>query len=175
MSNFSERFARFLDIAQEDMAKGFQFQRDAMVAGRWVAMKAWFDLANERKVLGLVPTGNITHSFEYCMFIPVEKLDGEKLEEFLSYITQAHNTLVHPDSEHEFTMVSLVIATDGPFERELNKRIRDFSLEVHYKPPKNGWSTVRVAAVDLAHGKITVNRLGSALADRLKPTVKRLK
>lgn len=174
MADFNDAFTRFLELAQQDMASTFVFRRDAMVAGRWVALYASFDVRGERKPFGMIPTGNFTHCFEHCVFLPAERLDETALDELLKYIAHAHDTLVQPDGVHEFSLVSLVLATHGALTREMLKKIKKYQLDKRYKKPQNGWSSVRLAVADLEHGTVAANRAGSALADRLKPTLQKM-
>lgn len=174
MNDFSGAMGRFLQCAQTDMNKTFHITRDALVAGRWVPLEAWFDVEGERKPFGILPTGNFTHCFEYCLFLPAEQLGAAELAAFLDFALRAHDELVDPNEQHEFTIVSLVLLTAGPVDRAALRRLKRFSCERQYKRPQQGWSSVRVAAVDLEGRTIVSNRFGSALADRLKPTLARL-
>lgn len=174
MADFSSLFDRLLDLAEQDMRPHFSLQRDTLVEGRWVALEAFFDLDGERKTFGLIPTGRRTHCHERCLFIPIEHLTEEDLAEALSYITRVHDHLVAPDKTHEFSLFSLVIVSDG-VDKKLRKPLHKYIHDVRHKPPHAGWSSVRVAVVDLPRGTVRTNHMGAALGDRLKPTLEKLR
>ncbi|MGE4547934.1 MAG: hypothetical protein AB7C89_00105 [Intestinibacillus sp.] len=173
MTDFSALFEQLLNAAEEDMRKDFTTRRDTLVEGRWIALDASFDLEGERKPFGLIPTGVKTHCHERCLFIPMQELTGEGLEEALDYITRVHDNLVEADQLHEFSLFSLVLVTDH-FDHSLHKRVKKYAHDVRHQAPARGWSSVRVAVVDLSAGTILTNKLGDTLGDRLRPTVKRL-
>lgn len=173
MTDFSKQFERMLDLAEADMRKDFTLRRDALVEGRWIALDASFDLEGERKPFGLIPTGVKTHCHERCLFMPAESLTEEGLEEALDFITRVHDNLVNANQTHEFSLFSLVLVTDR-FDRSLHKRLRKYAHDKRHQAPSRGWSSVRVAVVDLSAGTILTNKLGAPLGDRLKPTVQKL-
>lgn len=173
MTDFNALFSRLLDLIEQDMQKDFTVRRDALIEGRWVALDASFDLESERKPLGLIPTGFVTHCHERCLFIPAEHLTADDLAQALDYITRVHDNLVVPDSNHEFSLFSLVLVTDH-FDRALHKQLKKYTHDVQHDPPLRGWSTVRVAVVDLPAGTVFTNKLGAPLGDRMKATLKRL-
>lgn len=173
MKSFDETFERLLLAVEADMGEPFTLRRDAMVAGRWVALTARFGLDGERRIFGLISTGSSTHCHEICLFLPAETLDDAALDGLLAYIEQVHEQEVRPDAAHEFTMVSLVIAA-GSVDAKQQKRIKKYSFEKRYKKPQNGWSTTRLAVVDLSNDKIYANLAGTALRDRLLPSMKKL-
>ena len=173
MTDFSKLFERLLELAEEDMRKDFTLRRDALVEGRWIALVAYFDLEGERKPFGLIPTGVKTHCHERCLFMPAEGLTGEDLEEALNFISRVHDNLVDANQTHEFSLFSLVLVTDH-FDRTLHKRLKKYAHDVRHRSPARGWSSVRVAVVDLSAGTILTNKLGAPLGDRLRQTVQQL-
>lgn len=171
--DFEAAFARLLEGAAQDMQKDFAIQRDTLVEGRWVAMEARFDMTFERKPFGLIPTGNMTHSHEVCLFVPVPTLDEAQLTQLLEYLSRVQDTQVQLDKWHEFTMVTLVIATEQ-MDRALVKPLRRHHDQREYPAPNTGWSLARVAVIDLTARKAHVNADGKPVADRMSATLKRL-
>lgn len=172
MTGFTAALSHLLELVEQDMRQNFEIRRDVLVEGRYVALEAAFDIEGERKPFGLISTGNMTHCHERCLFVPIEALTASGLEEALAYITQVHDHLVAPDASHEFSLFSLVLVTHD-LPRALRAPLRKYAHSKRYETA--GWSTVRVAAIDLSNGAIVSNKMGAALGDRLKPTVRRMK
>ena len=70
--------------------------------------------------------------------------------------------------------MSLVLVTGGAPERAVTKPIKKLVEDVQYRDPQRGWSSVRVALVDLEGRKMVFNRAGTALADRMKDALQKL-
>ncbi len=174
MQDFQNAFARFLALCEHDLSAPFVCTRDALVEGRWTPLYAQFTLETERKVFGIMSTGNFTHSHEHCLFLPAEQLDEAALDELLGYIRTVRDSRVLPDSAHEFSLVSLVLVCGGAPDRAVVKRIKKLDEDVQYRAPQGGWSSVRVALVDLEGRKMYANRAGLALASRMKDALHKL-
>lgn len=174
MQDFESACARFLTLCEQDLKAPFVCERDALIEGRWTPLYAQFTLDTERKVFGIMPTGNSTHCHEYCVFLPVERPNEAVLDELLSYIRKVRDSRVKPDRTHEFSLVSLVLVTGGAPERAVTKPIKKLVEDVQYRDPQRGWSSVRVALVDLEGRKMVFNRAGTALADRMKDALQKL-
>lgn len=172
MDQFDTLAAQLLSEIRMDMRKDFTFEDDALVCGRWVPLVARFDISSERKVMGVMPTGGFTHCHERCLFLPVQNLTQDGFGSMLEFITQVHDTLVQPDNTHEFSLFSLVLLTDIEPSRALQKQLRSYAHEIRYVFPQSGWSSTRVAIIQLPNRKLTVNKQGSALANRLSASLK---
>lgn len=172
MQSFEQKFEHLLTAIESDMHDPFSLHRDAMVAGRWVALDASFGLNAERRIFGMVPTGNMSHCQETCLFLPFETLTLSTLEEQQRYAARVVEETVQPDATHEFSMVSLVLATNA-MDKALQKPIKKYTHDIRYALPQRGWASVRLAIIDLSDGKIYANLAGSSLRDRLLPSVKK--
>ncbi len=169
--DFDTAFAQFLENAAQDMGKDFTITRDTLVEGRWVAMDARFNMSFERKPFGLIPTGNFTHSHEICLFIPMKTVQLAGLEELLAYLAQVQERQVKLDKWHEFTMLTLVIATEHA-DKDAIKALRKHQDERQYKV--SGWSSARVVVANLSDGKSHCNKHGKPAQQRLQSSLKRI-
>lgn len=174
MQNFESACTHFLALCEQDLKAPFVCEHDTLVEGRQIPLYAHFTLDTERMVFGIMPTGNRTHSHEYCMFFPVERLDEMMVDMFLAYACKVRDSYVQPDRAHEFSLVSLVFVTRGAPDRAVAKRIKKLVEDVQYREPQRGWSSVRVALVDLEGRKMIFNRAGTALAARMKGALQKL-
>ncbi len=76
-----------------------------------------FTIKSERKILGLMPTGGVGHAHEYRLLFAVPKLGADELADWWAYAEKAFETLVEPDENHDFSIVSVILAA-GELEKD---------------------------------------------------------
>lgn len=168
--DFSTEFVALRDRLQQGQDKAFRSEQNVSVAGRIAALVSTFDVRTERRLLGMVPTGMASHAHEYRLLFAVPKLDEAVLSDWWAYAQQAERELVHPDAQHEFSIVSVILATQD-MSRGLTKKLRRLSAGREFKKEGSGWSSVRIAAVNLCTREIATNRMGDTLRNVLRPIV----
>lgn len=168
--DFSTEFVALRDRLLQGQDKAFVSTVNAAVAGRIAALTSTFDITAQRKLLGLVPTGSSSHAHEYRLLFAVPELDEAALADWWDYALQAEQALVQPDANHEFSMVSVILAT-GSVPRPVQKKLRRLSSERQYKGAQAGWSSLRMAVVGLEGHEVYTNRMGESLKNILKPIV----
>ena len=171
-ANLSTYFAAFRDKLEAGLDPAFTALRNVSVDGRLTALHAWFDSDYEQKVLGVIPIGGaLLHSHEHRLLFSAPSLDRAALDAWWDYAKGLQHTLVRADPLHQFSIISLILVC-GSCEPAALRRLRRLSSDLTYRPPATGWSTVRMAAVDVSTGKITVNRAGAprtAILRRAQP------
>lgn len=167
--------AAALDVFEQDMAKQFELRRGADILGAGVPLYAYYRKAEERAVLMMIKTGAQAVCYEHCFFFVRETVTEEDILELTSFAEKAHAELLHPEEPgHMFSFISMIILTGG-IDRAAQKRLKRYSFVKQYPyGNQEGWSAIRLAACVLPGGKIYSNSLGSALKDRLKPSLKKL-
>lgn len=166
--DFPERFIALRDRIEAALEEQFERTHGVDCLGRIAALRADFHTSAQNRLFGIVPTGRTTHCHEYRLLFAVPELSGEGLDDWWAYAVQLQHELVKPDPTHEFSLVSLILATDG-FDRASEKKLKRLSSEEHYeKTGATGWSSVRLAVIDLPRGKVYANAMGSPLRDLLK-------
>ena len=168
--DFSTEFVAFRDRLLGAQDKAFTVSLNAQVAGRAVAAFSYFNMESDRKLLGLVPTGGKGHAHEYRLLAGVPALDEAGLEDWWQYAAAAERALVRLDDNHEFSIVSLILAAGG-LERAVPRRLRRLAGGRDLSGRGQGWSTIRMAVVDLGRHKIHTNRMGDPLKNILKPVL----
>lgn len=76
-------------------------------------------------------------------------------------------TLVEPDENHDFSIVSVILAA-GELEKDVPKRLKKLAHEQQFEGGKHGWGSVRMACVDLEAHKLCVSRMGDSLKNIMK-------
>ena len=115
-----------------------------------------------------MPTGSTTHAHEYRLLFAAPDLEEAALDGWWTYAAEAEDALVQADAQHSFSLVSLILVT-GPADKALQKKIKKLSAERHYEGEQGGWSTIRLAVVDLVGRKVYANVAGDPLKGILKP------
>ena len=165
--DFSTEFVALRDRLIETQDKAFRTQTNVEVAGRMAALCSSFTIKSERKILGLMPTGGVGHAHEYRLLFAVPKLGADELADWWAYAEKAFETLVEPDENHDFSIVSVILAA-GELEKEVPKRLKKLAHEQQFKGGKHGWGSVRMACVDLETHKLCVSRMGDSLKNIMK-------
>ena len=152
--DFSTEFVALRDRLIETQDKAFRTQTNVEVAGRMAALCSSFTIKSARKILGLMPTGGVGHAHEYRLLFAVPKLGADE-------------TLVEPDENHDFSIVSVILAA-GELEKDVPKRLKKLAHEQQFEGGKHGWGSVRMACVDLEAHKLCVSRMGDSLKNIMK-------
>ncbi|MDO4270867.1 MAG: hypothetical protein Q4C72_08105 [Eubacteriales bacterium] len=170
--DFSVAFVELRDRMLTGQDKQFIHRQNAEVAGRTAALLSCFSVSAERKLLGVMPTGGVSHAHEYRLLFAVPVLGERELDDWWRYALAAEDELVQADASHEFSIVSVILAT-GEVDKAVQKKLKRFSGERRYGGGQNGWSSVRLAAVDLTENKAHTNRMGEPLKNVLKPILQK--
>lgn len=168
--DFSTEFVALRERLLQGQDKAFVSRQNAEVAGRIAALTSTFDITAQRKLLGVVPTGGAGHAHEYRLLFAVPELDEDVLAEWWAYALRVEQALIRPDAAHDFSLLSIILAT-GSVSRPVQKKLRRLSSERQYKGEQAGWSSVRMAVVGLEGREIYTNRVGDSLKNILKPIV----
>lgn len=166
--DWTAAFSALCDRLEHAQDAAFVTQHEVEVEGRTAARYSTYDSTAQRLLFGMMPTGNTSHAHEYRLLFAVPALDEAGLDDWWQYAQAVERALVRPDTHHEFSMVSLILAV-GAVDRATCKKLKRLSGERSFADGKQGWSSIRVAVVDLAARKVYTNRMGDALKNVLKP------
>jgi len=143
--DFSTEFVALRDRLIETQDKAFRTQTNVEVAGRMAALCSSFTIKSARKILGLMPTGGVGHAHEYRLLFAVPKLGADELADWWAYAERVFETLVEPDENHDFSIVSIILAA-GELEKDVPKRLKKLAHEQQFEGGKHGWGSVRMAS-----------------------------
>lgn len=168
--DFPTAFTALRGRVRDGMDQAFTSTENVTVAGRMAALYSAFHMAEERKLFGIMPTGGTSHAHEYRLLFAAPGLTEQQVVEWWQYGLEAFTELVKPDRSHEFSIVSLILATES-VNRAVVRKLRPLNEERKYPLPAQGWAALRMAIVDLSTHKVYTNRLGAPLQNILKPLV----
>ncbi len=89
-------------------------------------------------------------------------LDEQTLDDWWKYAQRGQRRAGKPDENHDFFAVSVILAA-GETDKSVLKKLKKLSDERKYQSGKHGWSSIRLAVVDLDTHKVHTNRMGDSL------------
>lgn len=168
MEQFTEKFLAFRERMESALPGAFrERERGVMIAGRGCALAAGYSLSTERKMFGMIGTGSYTHSHELRLLFSAPGLTAAEMEGWRGYALEALKERIQLDRAHEFTILSVLLATDG-VSREVLRTLRKADAEEKYSPPGAGWAQVRFLLADLMGPKLYPSPQGKPLANLMR-------
>ena len=165
----------YLDAFQEDMHRNFHLVSNAEYGDRHFPLYGVLQI--EETATLLQRNGKSAISYEFCYFDVCEQLDAAALEAYWQVIEDmAARYVPWAERSHSFSMLSMVVLTGSAPDKTLTKQLRKYKHEEKRKKPEDGygWCSGRLCVVDMSTGNCYTNRHGSALANRVKVTAKRV-
>lgn len=101
-------------------------------------------------------------SHEYVYFATEDTLDETRLQTLIEAAWGDAMPRVEPSSIHRNSDVTLVLITPK-LDDTVRKAIRRANRSVSYRHGFQGWSNLRIGAIELLDGRITCNRHGDDL------------
>lgn len=166
IKDFPEQFIDYTRKLEASLPKEFSVKRMEDCCGRVAAVYAEYSNHEQKKLMGIMPTGSVTHCHEFRLTYAVPVFDMQALTDWWEFACQVQKDIVPADSTHEFSMISLILVT-GQTERAAVRKLKIKASERVYEKPRSGWSSVRIALVDLQSGKIYASRMGAPLQELL--------
>ncbi|HIX91022.1 MAG TPA: hypothetical protein H9845_09035 [Candidatus Agathobaculum pullicola] len=170
--DFSAEFIDLRNRLLQGLHPAFVSEQNTEVAGRIAALLSRFDVTSEKKLLGMMSTGTSSHAHEYRLLFAAPECNTETLADWWDYAKRAEQELVRPDAMHDYSIVSIILATQH-IERDMQKKVRRLSAERQFESGKHGWSSIHFAVIDLEARKIYTNRMGAPLKNILQPILRK--
>jgi hypothetical protein len=171
IKDFPEQFIAYTRKLETTLPKEFSVKRMVDCCGRVAALYAAYSNQEQKKLMGIMPTGSVTHCHEFRLVYAVPVFNMEALADWWNFACKLQKDIVPVDNTHEFSMVSLILVA-GQAEWSALRKLKGKSSEQVYEKPDSGWSSVRVALVDLQNNKIYASRMGAPLRELLGKTVR---
>ena len=124
--DFSTEFVALRDKLLNGQDPHFRSQQNVQVSGRMAALLSVFNSRTPRKILGLMPTGGTSHAHEYRLLFAVPSLDEQTLDDWWQYAQQVSAELVKPDKNHDFSLLSVILAA-GETDKSVLKKLKKLS------------------------------------------------
>ena len=124
--DFSTEFVALRDKLLNGQDPHFRSQQNVQVSGRMAALLSVFNSRTPRKILGLMPTGGTSHAHEYRLLFAVPSLDEQTLDDWWRYAQQVSAELVKPDENHDFSLLSVILAA-GETDKSVLKKLKKLS------------------------------------------------
>lgn len=157
--------ARLQDILDNLLAQYegyFNIERPHSFAGEAIPAFAHYTQRISKYVLVKRAQIYATETHEYVFFVSREHLDMEAWEFEKKRIIQAENDYVQPHQEHMYSYVTLVLLCET-IDADVKREMRKLRFTKNYKFAVQGYSTVRLAAIELSTEEILTNARGKEL------------
>lgn len=168
ISDFPNRFINIVDQIEKNIPDQFEKKRMVQYGDKIAALSACFTINEEKKWLGIMPTGRSTHCHEFRLVYACPTLNASELKNWWDFLCEQQENLIPVDKDHEFSLVSLVLVC-GTVSDDVVKNIKKLDNNIKYNQSgQNGWSNARMVAIDLEKHKIYSSKNGDILRDTLK-------
>lgn len=137
----------------------FDTERPHIFAGKQIALYARYTQRVEKYVLVRRAQLFATEINEHVFFVHVPYLDASAWAFEIERAKQAESAYVKPHIEHMYSYITLVLLCDG-VEEAVKKQVRRLRYTKNYKFSTHGYSTVRVAVLNLGDETIVTNSSG---------------
>lgn len=106
---------------------------------------------------------------EHCFIKTFRYVDLSMVNELGEYFKLLTENFVKPHKEHKSTTITGVIVSENVIDKDIQKYIKSFRCSKYYKFYFQGWSDVRLIAVDLAKGIVITNKKGKEVEKIYRP------
>lgn len=166
--DFPERFISIVNQIESSLPHQFKKSRMVDYDGKIAALSANFCIEKERKWMGLLSTSKSSHCHEFRLVYSCPVLTSDILDDWWNFVCTQQEKLIPIDETHEFSFISLILIC-SEVENSVIKQLKKLNNELHYnKKDKKGWTSARMAVIDLEKNKIYPSRKGDFLRDTLK-------
>ncbi len=170
--DFKDRAQKWLEKIAERDQEHYEPFWNVEKCGQTFALLQRMNNASRRTLLGIdAKLSKMNIAGEYCYFYLCEDLTLESLGQCLEWIPEMEREDVDKtDDQHCFTFISLVLLTNGPVPKEVQKKIKRYKHITYYNEKKGeyGWSAGYLCVADLENDVMYCNALGESLRTRLQ-------
>lgn len=137
----------------------FNIERPFLHDGREFLFYGRFIQRQEKYVLVRRATLYAFETHEHVFVVSADELDDATFEDLSNFITHAEADFVEPNPEHMFSYITLIILC-GHITESAREALRRFHFTKNYKLSTQGYSTVRIGAVELPSERVETNKAG---------------
>lgn len=140
----------------------FDMQRPHTFAGSEILAYARFMRRTTKYMLTRQAQLYATEVFEHVFFVYASDLDEAAFAREKARIIAAEQEYVQPNADHMYSYITLILIC-GHIEETVKRQVRRTRYTKNYRYGIQGYSTVRIAAVDLGDQTFVLNRQGKEL------------
>ena len=144
-SNLLAQYEGYFDIQRPHMFGGSEI----LAYGRFMRRTARYMLSKQAQLYA-------TEAFEHVFFVYVPKLDEAAFLREKERILTAEQHYVQTNSEHMYSYITLILLCES-IEEPVQHLIRRLHFTKNYRFGIQGYSTVRLAAVNLGEQSFVLN------------------
>ncbi|MEG1593096.1 MAG: hypothetical protein RR350_01715 [Oscillibacter sp.] len=120
---------------------------------------ATYHFREENYILSKNNTIYATEQHEHVYFFVTERLDAVTLQAQIDASREAGLARIHPDGEHMFTFITLVVVANS-IDPEAQKLIQRYRFRKNFRLALHGWMEYHIAAMDVSANSFLSNPAG---------------
>lgn len=161
--------AGYLDKVLKQYQGTFDIYRNYEIEGEQYPAYGYFSSHSEKYVLVKEVQLWEANSYEHVLFIDVDKVDDKVIERvdniFKGYMEPqlVRKGEKYPVKNHMYSFLTVVIFSTGKISDEIKKKIKNYRFEKSYMFSIRGYSSGRLAAVEVTSGEVVTNSAGKVL------------
>lgn len=140
----------------------FDIEQPHIYGNKEIPAYAHYRQRTERYMLSKKAQLYATEIDEHVFFVHIPYLDKTTWETEKNLVINAERDYVVPHSEHMYSYITLILLCDG-LDNQITGDIRKLRYTKNYKFSLHGYSTVRIAVLDIKSGSIFTNSRGKEL------------
>ena len=148
-----------LELLLKAYAYHFDIERNKSVPGGSFSAFAEYIFREENYVATKAHTVYATEQHEYVYFYLTEQLDLATLQQQIDLSRETGLQKIHPNGEHMFSYVTLVILADS-IDLDAAKFLKRYRYRKNFWLTLHGWMEYHIAAMDISAKKFFSNPAG---------------
>lgn len=164
---FSLLHDEFFHALLQSYSAYFDIDKNVKIHDVTYAAVAEFHSRSERYVLVKKAKLWAAETNEYVYFFRTETLDDSLLQLLIRNVTDATLKKIRPHNEHMCTHMSLFVLAER-IDSSAASKIQQIKYRKNFLFSLHGWTSLRIAAVDIANQSIVTNTDGKEIKRRLK-------
>ncbi|WP_326907676.1 hypothetical protein [Sedimentibacter sp. MB31-C6] len=157
--------SEYLKNLKQKLQSNFDLTENYVINEMKYDLFAEYHVRSERYVMIKKAVAYAIEVNEFCFIKYYEKLDKNKIENFIDSLIKSINLVVKPNNEHMSSMITGVIVVDEMPKSEITDIIKKFKYHKGFAFGFKGWVDVRVILVSLNEGFVITNKKGKEVSE----------
>ena len=149
----------------------YDVERNITVENTTYPAMATYFLRDENYLVSKKHVLSAVEQHEYLYFFHTDHLSAEELQEHINRTKTAGLSLVHPNKEHMFSNVGLVVLAHS-IDPEAKKMLKRTRFRKYYKLGFQGWTEYQLAAMETSTTRFYSNPAGVGARKNLERNFK---
>lgn len=164
----ANHIGEYLERLKDLYKYNFDLEEDPVIAGREFDLYAFSEIQHEQYFASRSIKIWSYNNYEHCLVKKINSAE-ESMLAGRDYYQELIDELVEPHRGHRQSYITLVEIREQVLSLDLIQEVEEFSLGKSFWLGIRGWCDVRLILVDLAEGRLIVNREAEDISDYYRP------